>query len=157
MRLCVCFCFVCMLPGQTVGGQRIRLTEAGCFLQRAGGPAGREGKKIFVSFTDFKNACIRTKITWFFNTTQHFKVLNAKILWNSRKPFTKHSVFMHCNVMLDPQWCYLHHFTLVIYFHGVIINLSLIFSQNWRHFIDFYGLWIFLKSLPSLCSHYTLF
>lgn len=43
---------VCL--GQAAGGQRSRPKEAGCFLQRAGGPAGGEGRKSFAPHTNLK-------------------------------------------------------------------------------------------------------
>lgn len=41
-------CVVCVCLGQAAGGQRSRLEETGCVLQRAGGAAGGEGKKLSV-------------------------------------------------------------------------------------------------------------
>lgn len=40
-------CVVCVCLGQAAGGQRSRLEETGCVLQRAGGAAGGEGKTVF--------------------------------------------------------------------------------------------------------------
>ena len=58
---------MCVCLGQAAPGQRGRPTETGCFLQRAGGPAGGEGE--FVPWTNLKSVRIWTKAKLICNPT----------------------------------------------------------------------------------------